>query len=146
MAHQPNNSSSDLAYIVNLEKFASDDSVAPYLKRWSKHLLSAGYANTGQFFEQLTDEEIEQLAFTAENAQVSAHSLKKLTEIALVLAIGEGLMVTEDVACFATEAVIVLIALEHLARIGLVEVYRENWSVSDDDDPDRPAARMVPEQ
>ena len=106
-------------------------------------LKERGYLSVGDFFKGLNSTDLDSLRTLAEytNPEATEYSEEEVNRgyeamlmLGIGLSLGEGLELSESHCDKSMRGAIIYTTIEALAREGLVEAYRENWSMSLDDD------------
>jgi hypothetical protein len=105
------------------------------------NIQDTGYVNTGEFFGQMSDADLNMLIGVVECMQEDYEGSEEDKEqaglimclLGIALTLGEGVDITEYTADKSMQAATMLTLLESLYRKGFVEVERKNWSVIEDD-------------
>jgi hypothetical protein len=135
---------SDAAFTLNIDRCINDKSRPAVIRELFKQLRDDGYINIGKYFAEISDVDLDMLADMCEHTHPEAvgdsspeqieRSLESLMLIGLALTVGEGGILTEKSSDTSVRLAILYIVIEGLYRQGLVDVFRENWSMSADDD------------
>lgn len=128
--------------IISVDKVLEDKKLPSWLYKAAFELKVGGYLPTGEFFEKLDDEELENLRYKASTvitpnfksfdieSQESEDNLKHLALLCFLLALGEGeIEVLPGTLSGMLESLLSIITIDSLHRESKVEVIRENYSL-----------------
>lgn len=121
-------------YYVNCDLVSKDKDLLPVTKNLAKKLIQTEYLTVGEFFEGLSDEDLKTLLHGSEMTDENPNMLDDVLMLAMMLAGAEGANEIKDEhdAMKAVAQFTSFVALESLFRKGLIKLYRENMSFSDD--------------
>jgi len=141
-------------YVVNVEKVLENKTLPSWIYKCAFELKVSGYLPTGDFFEKLDDEELDNLKKCAEKVetdnftnfrlatQEDEKNLQNLALLCMLLALGEGVIsVTPEDLSEMMHALFILISTESLYRKDMIEAFHLNYSLIDGT---RPIARGKP--
>lgn len=126
----------------NAEEILKDNNIPAYIKLAVKDLTANGYMTPGEFFESISSSDLEHIMGTIDDLveyqrefENNPEAVRGISDahylmlLAIVLAIGEGMMsVTDDNAEMIFNTFCMLTTLEVLARKGLIKVHRDKFS------------------
>lgn len=128
--------------IISVDKVLEDKKLPSWLYKAAFELKVGGYLPTGEFFEKLDDEELENLRYRASTvitpnfktfdieSQDAEDNLKHLALLCFLLALGEGeVEVVPNTLSSMLESLLSIITIDSLHRQSKVEVIRENYSL-----------------
>jgi len=121
-------------YFVNCSLIAEDKGLLDVTRQLAKRLIQVDYMTVGEFFQYLPDESLKVLLHGSEMTDENPNMLDDILLIAMMLAGAEGASEIKDEhdAMKAVAQFTSFVALESLFRKGLIKLYRENMSFSDD--------------
>lgn len=121
-------------YVVNYKEVSNNNDMLAVTRMLATRMQKSPYITVKDFLSTLSDGDLEQLLEIAEEEdyEQSTH-YSELLLITEMLSRGEGL-ITRDVEHMTQNlnSFVAFLAIEGLARKGLVEVYRENMSFGED--------------
>lgn len=121
----------DASFTINYKNIASDKSMSRLVRCMAIDIMENPYTSIGEFFEKLTDDEVQDLVERCEDTDNPQFA--EIVLMAEMLAVAEGLdQGNEDTIHMRTNQFCVLIACESLGRKGLANVFRENMSFGED--------------
>lgn len=129
-------------FTLNIDRCIEEKSNPAVVRDLFKQLRENGYINVGKFFEELSDLDLEMLTDIADRSHPDAaseltveqidQSMEMMVLIGMALTVGEGGVLTEHACAQGSQLAIAFITIEGLYRKGLVNVFRENWSMIED--------------
>lgn len=155
--HNPSkyNPTGDMVY---LDKVLANPALPTYILKAAKELTYSVYMTTGEYFDKLDDVEVLELKLAVDGiitedfitfkylTPQSKLDMYHLTLLTMLLLRGEGVIevhaneIREPLAGLFT-----LIRIEDLYRSGKLEVFRDNFTITDIYET-RPIARSIPEK
>lgn len=129
----------DSAYTMDMDACIADKETLAVIRSVFRDLKEHGYVNIGDFFNSISDSDLIVLLdmaeaigptkdeFTVEDQEVA---LRNLMMLSMALTVGEGEMLVEDTIYKSINSISTYIVLESLYRKGLVDVYRDKWSLT----------------
>lgn len=136
------NSTINYSKIISVDKVLEDKKLPSWLYKAAFELKVGGYLPTGEFFEKLDDEELDNLRYKASTvitpnfktfhleSKETEDNLKHLALLCFILALGEGeVQVTPNSLSGMLESLLSIITIDSLHREHKVEVIRENYSL-----------------
>ena len=130
---------SDDTFTLNIDRCISDKSNPAVIRELFKQLRDDGYINVGKYFAELSDIDLQLLVDLAEHTHVDASNesdesdisrgVETLALLGMALTVGEGGPLTESACEQGVRLAIAFVSIESLYRKGLVNVFRENWSM-----------------
>lgn len=133
---------SDDTFTLNIDRCIADKSNPAVIRELFKQLRDDGYINIGKYFAEMSDLDLDMLTEIADHTHHEAvgestpdqiaQSMETMALIGMALTVGEGGTLTEEACEQGLKLAITYIALEGLFRKGLVNVFRENWSMTED--------------
>jgi len=128
--------SDETMYTLNIEKCINDTSRPAPIRQLFVTIRDHGYITVGQFFKNLTDQDLTILSelmdlMDPKNTDAKAKDLAAhhLTLLGIGLTAAEGLVVNESSATDSLGAVVAFIAMESLARNNVIEVFHDKWTM-----------------
>lgn len=128
---------------LNIDKCIADRSRPAVIRSLFVDIRDRCYVTPGEFFGGISDMDLEVLRVYSEQiARLDGHApstdehhtaYENLGLLSMGLLVGDGLEITEDTSVHALKTTVLLISLEHLARLGMIDVYRDNWSMDPTD-------------
>lgn len=126
-------------FTLNIDRCIADKSNPAVIRELFKQLRDDGYINVGKYFAELSDLDLDMLTEIADHTHPSAvnestpeqieQSIETMALIGMALTVGEGGVLTESACEQGLKLAITFIAIESLYRRGIVNVFRENWSM-----------------
>jgi hypothetical protein len=130
---------SEDTFTLNIDRCIADKSNPAVIRELFKQLRDDGYINVGKYFAELSDLDLDMLTEIADHTHPDAvgestpvqiaQSMETMALIGMALTVGEGGILTESACEQGLKLAITYIAIEGLYRKGLVNVFRENWSM-----------------
>jgi len=129
-------------YTMNLDACIADTTTPSVIRQLFRDLKENGYINTGDYFCGVSDTDLNLLLQFAEavgtnkdafSEEEQDEALRNLMLLGMGLTVGEGEILTEDTVYQSANSVITFIALEGLYRKGLINIYRDKWSMTQND-------------
>lgn len=130
---------SEDTFTLNIDRCIADKSNPAVIRELFKQLRDDGYINVGKYFAELSDLDLDMLTEIADHTHPSAvnestpeqieQSIETMALIGMALTVGEGGVLTESACEQGLKLAITFIAIESLYRRGIVNVFRENWSM-----------------
>ena len=114
---------------LDVEQIAANKEFFGVTRRLASRLQENPYPVPGFFIRDMTDEELDLLQ---EHSEVSSPHFEDLLMVALLLTVGEGIVLTEEQSHRSINSLLVMLACESLYRKGLVELKHENFSFGED--------------
>lgn len=126
-------------YILNIENCIADRTRPAVIRTLFMDIRERGYVTVGEFFKNINDADLDTLRDISETImdleggepqtlqEQDAYSNIVLLSCALLVA--EGSEVDPAIFSTAVKVTMSFIALEALARMNMIDVYRENWSM-----------------
>jgi hypothetical protein len=104
----------------------------PVTRTLALDLSESGYMSVGDFLKSLSDYDVENLLKISEDED--SEQFSEIALIAEMLASGEGLTAFKDIDTFSQriDQLCAFLAIESLARKGLVKIYYENVSFGEE--------------
>ena len=136
-------SNDDDYFVVNIDKCISDKELPAVIRQIFVELKENGYLSVGDFFKGLNSTDLETLRVLAEYTNPAAdeytedevnQGYEAMMMLGIGLSLGEGLELSESHCEKAMKGAIIYTTIEALARKDIVDVFRENWSMSLDED------------
>lgn len=125
----------DTQYItINIDKCISNRDTPAVVRQLFIELRNRGYINIGEYFRTMPQEDLDVLRACSDLLESDAtpeqesRAYESLLLFGLGLMVGEGQELTDDTAKNGVKLVVTYVALEHLFRLDMIEVFRENWS------------------
>lgn len=121
-------------FYVNCDEVSKDKSLLAVTRVLAQNLMRDSYMPVGQFFDEMCDADLQTLLVGSELDDDEHVMLDDILLLSMMLAQAEGAVTIDNVedARTAMGQFIGFIALESLARKGLIKLYRENMSFGDD--------------
>ena len=133
---------SEDTFTLNIDRCIADKSNPAVIRELFKQLHDHGYINVGKYFAEMSDIDLDMLTDLADHTHPDAvgesspdeiaQAMETITLIGMALTVGEGGVLTETACEQGLKLAISYIAIESLYRKGVVNVFRENWSMTDD--------------
>lgn len=133
---------SDDTFTLNIDRCIADKSNPAVIRELFKQLRDDGYINIGKYFAEMSDIDLNMLTDIADHTHPEAvgestpdqieQSMETMALIGMALTVGEGGTLTEEACEQGLKLAITYIALEGLYRKGHVNVFRENWSMTEE--------------
>lgn len=129
-------------YTLNIEKCINDKTLPTVLRMLFVELRDCGYVHVGKFFGEMSRADLDTLRMLADythpdNEDVTEEEEKMGYEtmalLGMALMTGEGHELSEENCENGLKLALSYTAIETLYREGLVEVFRDNWSMVGDD-------------
>lgn len=130
-------------FVVNIDKCIADKELPAVIRQIFTELKERDYISPGDFFKNLNETDLESLRILAEYTNPAAdeyteeqidRGYEAMMMLGIGLSLGEGLELSESHCEKAMKGAIIYTSIEAMARKDIVEVYRENWSMSLDED------------
>jgi hypothetical protein len=129
-------------FTLNIERCINDKSQPAVIRQLFMQLRDDGYINTGKYFAELSTIDLQTLSDLADCTHPDAvdelpveqidEGFEAMTLVGMALMVGEGGMLSEESCEAALKLAISYTAIETLYRNGLVNVFRENWTMAED--------------
>lgn len=127
-------------YTLNIENCIADRTRPAVIRNLFIDLRERGYVTVGEYFETMADADLNSLRDIAEivasnDEPQTAEEEDAFSNIVLLscgLIIAEGNEVDPAEFSMAVRMTMTFISLESLARMGAIDVYRENWCMDPD--------------
>ena len=128
-------------FTLNIGRCIADKTIPAVIRGLFMELRDHGYTNTGKFFQEMSDIDLDTLNYLAEQTHPESDSTEEesnrayevLALFGMALTVGEGRELTMENAEDSLKIAISYIAIESLSRRGLVEAFHENWTMDRDD-------------
>lgn len=122
-------------FTINLDMVVEDTNLLPATRLLAIDITKNGYINIGDFFKNMSDNDLQKYLNMAED--IESEDASEVLLVSELLAIGEGLDngLNDDAPETMQKRMsqmIMLLACESLARKGLIKLYRENMSFGED--------------
>ena len=133
---------SEDTFTLNIDRCIADKSNPAVIRELFKQLRDDGYINVGKYFAEMSDLDLDMLTEIADHTHPDAvgestpdqiaQSMETMALIGMALTVGEGGALTESACEQGLKLAITYIAIESLYRKGVVNVFRENWSMTEE--------------
>ena len=119
-------------FSINYELVMKQKDFQPSTRLLALDISNNGYYNVGDYFKSINDSDLQKLLNICEDSESPEFS--EILLISELLATGEGLAPAESLQCYTdrTNQMILYLAMESLARKGLVRIFYENLSFGED--------------
>lgn len=128
-------------FTLNIDRCINDKSQPAVIRELFTQLRKDGYINVGKYFSELSDIDLQTLSDLSERTHPDTDvsqdeaqvGFEVMALLGMALTVGEGGMLDEKTTEVGLKLVIAYTAIETLYRKGLVNVFRENWSMAEDE-------------
>ncbi len=135
-------------FVFNLDNCINDKTQPMVIRQLFSDIQKYGYVSVGDYFRDMHDSDLATLRDMVMllekdkgETPASMTAIESLTLLGMGLTFAEGMVINEEVAKQAMQTITLFISLEHLARVKMIEVIRENWSM--DPDVSKPIAKKI---
>jgi hypothetical protein len=129
-------------FTLNIDRCIADKSNPAVIRELFKQLRDDGYINVGKYFAEMSDIDLDMLTEIADHTHPDAvgestpeqitQSMETMALMGMALTVGEGGVLSESACEQGLKLTITYIAIESLYRRGIVNVFRENWSMTEE--------------
>lgn len=129
-------------FTLNIDRCINDKNQPAVIRQLFTQLRDDGYINAGKYFAELNDADLQTLADLADYTHPQAQEdytaeqinsgYEAMTLLGMALTVGEGGILDENTCETGLKLAISYTAIEQLYRKNLVNVFRENWTMTED--------------
>ena len=126
-------------FILNIDNGIADKRRPAVIRNLFIDIRDRSYVTPGEFFREMSDRDLDVLREYSEmigslegadpNTKEHDEACENMSLLGLALCVGDGIELTDDTAVNAIQTAVLFTSLEHLARLGVIDVYRDNWSM-----------------
>ena len=120
------------AFFINYDNVITNKTLLNSTRLLAVDITNYGYLSISDYLEKLSDKDLATLIKASEDPDCDEFG--EILLVAEMLATGEGLdnAKTEDVMLTRIKVMVAFLAVESLARRGMVRIFRENMSFGED--------------
>ena len=120
------------AFFINYDNVITNKTLLNSTRLLAVDITNYGYLSISEYLEKLSDKDLATLIKASENPD--SDEFGEILLVAEMLATGEGLdnARTDDVMLTRIKVMVAFLAVESLARRGMVRIFRENMSFGED--------------